>query len=215
MATTVPAPNTIQLEGEQRMLITDVSWDLYRQFCDEVDSRRYKLSYGTGCLEIMVTGRMHEQFKAFLARLIEMITFELDIPICSGGSMTFQRADLQKGFEPDECWWIAHEREVRNKAELDFTVDPPPDLAMEVEISRSLVGRMGILAAFGIPEVWRFNGRELRFCLLQPDGSYADSPTSQCFPFLRPEHVQPHLTLDSPLDETARIKQFVGWLRSR
>ncbi len=129
--------------------------------------------------------------------------------------MTFQREDLQKSFEPDECWWIAHESEVRTMREFDFVKDPAPDLAIEVEITSSLTNRVGIYAAMGVRELWRFDGEILRFCSLREDGEYQTSESSLAFPFLRPEHLTPYLQFDETTDETTRIRQFVAWFEQQ
>lgn len=142
--TTVEFPPTVV--GEQRLLISQVSWDLYRRMRQEITQRSLRLSYSEGMLEVMIIGHQHERYKKLLAKLVECIVLERNIPISSGGSMTFQRDDLEKGLEPDECWWIAHESSIRGKAEFDFLVDPPSDLAVEVEVSHSLVGRISIYA---------------------------------------------------------------------
>lgn len=201
--------------GEERFLLTGISWTFYLAFCEELGERRIRLSFDRGSLEIMVTKSPHEYYKKMLAKLVEAIVLERDIPVRSGGSMTFQREDLQKGFDPDECWWIAHEAKVRAVRDFDFQNDPPPDLAIEVEITSSLVNRIGIYAAMGVAELWRFNGRKLRFLLLQDDGTYQESATSRAFDFLKPEHLQPFLVWDEQADETARVRQFVNWLRGR
>ena len=201
--------------GEVRFLIPDVSWDFYKRFRDEVEERPLRLTFSEGNLEIMSPKSPHEFYKTLLAKLVEAILLELDIPVRSGGSMTFQRDDLEKGFEPDECWWIAHESVVRGKEEFDFLRDPPPDLAIEVEISHSLVSRIDIFAAMKVPEIWRHDGKTLRFCALQSDGSYADRETSLSFPFLRPEHLMRYLSLTADVDETSRVRQFVEWLRDQ
>lgn len=201
--------------GEERFLIPDVSWDFYLRFCDEIGERPLRLSFNNGMLEIMITKSPHEFYRKMLAKLIEMIILEFNIPVRSGGSMTFQRFDLEKGFEPDDCWWITHEQEVRNKSEFDFQKDPPPDLAIEIEISRSLVNRIGIFAAIGVQELWRHNGRKLRFCVLEEDGTYQDRETSLAFPFLTPTDLEPFLRLDEPTDETSRVRAFRDWLRQR
>jgi Uma2 family endonuclease len=211
MATTELPP----VAGEDRFLLTDVTWDFYKRFCDEVGERPIHLTYSDGSLEIMITKAPHEFYKKLLAKLVENILLELNIPVRSGGSMTFQRDDLEKGFEPDECWWIANELSVRAKSDFDFLTDPPPDLAIEIEISRSLVSRVSIFAALGVPEIWRHDGKRLRFCRLQVDGSYADSETSASFPFLKPEHLAPYLSLSDNVDETTRIRRFVTWLRAQ
>ena len=207
--------DTPLIHGEDRFLVTDVSWDFYKRFCDEIGERPIRLTFSNGDLEIMITKAPHEFYKTFLAKLIEMIVFELQVPVRSGGNMTFQRDDLQKGFEPDECWWIANEATVRGKREFDFQHDPPPDLAVEIEISRSLVDRISIFAALKVPEIWRHDGRALRFCVLQEDESYADSPVSRTFPFLTPEHLSPFLSLEDNVDETTRMRNFVEWFREQ
>ena len=66
-----------------------------------------------------------------------------------------------------------------------------------------------------VPEIWRFDGRQLRFLVLQADGTYHASLTSLAFPFLKSEHLQPYLSLDEQTDETSRIRQFVEWLRKQ
>jgi Uma2 family endonuclease len=201
--------------GEERMLIREVRWDFYLAFCKEIGERPLRLSYSDGMLEIMITKAPHEFYKKMLAKLIETIFLERDLPVRSGGSMTFQRADLEKGFEPDECWWIQHEADVRAKRKFDFRRDPPPDLAIEVEISRSLVDRVGIFAAMGVKELWRHNGKRLRFAVLQEDGTYRDQATSLAFPFLRPADLEPYLRIDDRTDETTRVRRFRDWLRQQ
>jgi Uma2 family endonuclease len=201
------------VEAEQRILIPDVSWDFYLRFCEEIGERPLRLSYNDGDLEIMITKSPHEFYKKMLAKIVETIIMEREIPVRSGGSMTFQVEGLEKGFEPDECWWIEQEAAVRGKREFTFPGDPPPDLAIEIEISRSLVSRMEILAALGVREVWRYNVRRLRFCVLQPDGSYRDQDTSVAFPFLRPAEVERYLQIDDALDETSRLRDFRKWVR--
>ena len=212
MATTVEAS---QITGEERFLLTDISWDFYRRFCEELDGRRVRLTYDRGKLEIMITKRPHEFYKTLLAKLVEQLVLELNLPVSSGGSMTFQREDLQRGIEPDECWWLAHEAQIRGLRELDLGRDPPPDLAVEVEITSSLLDRVSVYAAMRVPEIWRFDGSNLRFCVLQEDGAYRDEERSAAFPFLKPEHLMPYLQIDDAKDETTRIREFVQWLRGQ
>ena len=202
-------------QGEERLLLSDISWDFYVAFCEELGERPVRLSYSQGMLEIMITKAPHEFFKKMLAKLVEIIILERNIPVRSGGSMTFQRRDLEKGFEPDECWWIANEAKVRGKHDFDFLIDPPPDLAIEVEMSHSLVDRIGIFAAMNVKELWRFNGRKLRFCILGEDGTYHELTTSLAFPFLKPTDLEQHLQLDNLTDETTRVRQFRDWLRQQ
>ena len=120
----------------------------------------------------MSPSSMHERYNCLFRRMIETLTEELAIPIKGAGSTTFKREDLERGLEPDSCFYLANERRIRGKRELDLTIDPPPDLAIEIDITSSSLDRQGIYAALGVPEIWRFDGESLRVYQLQPDGTY-------------------------------------------
>jgi len=206
---------TFMVEPEQRFVLRGVSWEFYLECYEELIriGSRTRLTYNEGMLEFMVTKSPHEFYKKMLAKLVEMMIFETRRPVSSGGSMTIQRSDLEKGFEPDECWWLANEEKVRGKEEFDFFSDPPPDLAVEVEISSSLANRIEIYSAIKVPEIWRFDGNVLRFCVLREDGQYVDQQTSLSFPSLLPENLTPFLNFKDARDETTRLHEFVEWFR--
>ena len=85
--------------------------------------------------------------------------------------MTCKREDLAKGLEPDDCYYVQNEAKVRNKVEIDFAVDPPPDLAIEVEVSQQFGQEDPDLCRPGVPELWRYDGQILRIFELV-DGQY-------------------------------------------
>lgn len=209
-----PLP-AVMPEGEQRVVINGISYELYKKICEEVGEQPVRLSFSDESLEIMNTKRPHEHFRKILSMLVEAILREQKTPMWPGGMMTFQRDDLEKGFEPDDCWWIASASKVSETIEFDSAKDPPPDLAIEVEITSSLVHRIGIYAAMGVPEVWRFNGKKLRFCILEPNGKYADAETSKSFPFLKPQDLIPFLLPENREDATTRTIAFAEWLQRK
>lgn len=203
------------LDGEQRVVIHDLSYGFYKKFREEIGEQPVRFSFSDGSLEIMNRKRPHEHFRKILAMFVEAILRERKTPMWPGGMMTFQRDDLEKGFEPEDCWWIASASKVSDTIEYDSSKDPPPDLAIEVEITSSLVHRIGIYAAMGVPEVWRFNGKKLRFCVLQSTGEYTDAESSRTFPFLRPRDLLPFLLPEKSEDATTRTNNFVEWLQSQ
>ena len=115
----------------------------------------------------MTTSQEHEEFGYLLGRVVDILTEELDLPCKCVGRMTWRREVLDRGLEADDCFYLANAPLVRGK-KLDLSVDPPPDLAIEVEISRSALDRMGIYAALRVPEIWRYDGETLRVERLQP-----------------------------------------------
>jgi hypothetical protein len=101
---------------------------------------------------------------------------------------------------------------VRDREDVDFDVDPPPDLSLEIEISRSALDRMEIYAALRVPEVWRWNGETLSVHLLGTRGTYRASKRSKAFPFLPLDDFASFLTR-SDLTETKLKRAFRAWVR--
>jgi len=196
---------------EQRVRLSDVPWDVYVAFCDGIGERYIRMTYDQGELEIMSDSRTHEVEKSRLRRLTYALTEELDIDIASGGSMTCRNEQMRRALEPDECFWVAHELEVRGRGDIDLDVDPPPDLAFEVEISRSALGRMAIYEALRVPEVWRWDGATLNVHLLTSRGTYRASKRSKAFPFLPLNEFTHFLTRTDP-GETNLIRAFRVWV---
>ncbi len=120
---------------------------------------------------------------------------------------------IARGLEADECWYIQHEALVRDKKEIDLRLDPPPDLAVEIEVSRSVLDRLQIFAALKIPEVWRFDGETVIVCLLNADGQYMESDRSPTFPQLPLEELTPFFAQWDKIEQTQLVKSFRAWVR--
>ncbi len=203
-------------QAVQRLLLHDVSWDSYMAIgaalCDRPGLR---MTYDRGELEFMTTSPQHEMYKRLFGRLIEALAEECQLPFVCAGSMTFQRPDLDHGLEPDDCFWIAREPRMRGKLTWDPAIDPPPDLALEIEISRSALNRMGIYASLGVPEVWRFDGAALRVELLQADRTYRADVRSPAFPAIPVSDLVPFLQPSPSVDSLSAMRAFRAWVREQ
>lgn len=208
------AEDTRIAQSDQRILIRDVDWQTYETFLKLLgDHSSVRLGFYRGNLELMSPSPAHEYFKRMVGRLISQIAHEMRLSVREGGSTTFKREDMQAGLEPDECYWIANESAVRGKLDLDLQSDPPPDLAVEIDMTRSSLNRRKLYAALGVPELWRFDGETLHAYVLQANGEYASSKTSKCFPFLMVNDLVPFLRPDEQNAPATRLYQFVAWLR--
>jgi Uma2 family endonuclease len=167
-----------------------------------------RMTYHQGTLEMMAPSKRHEHFGYFLGRLIDVWTEERNIDVQSCRTMTFRREDLQCGFEPDNCYYIAHEAAIRNKDELDLSFDPPPDLAVEIDLSGSALDNLEIYAAFRVPEVWRYDGENLFIHLLGADGKYEASPNCNCLPGLPIREIEDLMQKLGSASDTELIRQF-------
>jgi Uma2 family endonuclease len=145
-------------ETNQCVILKGISWETYERLLTEhTESSGTHFTYDRGRLEIMVLSAEHEALKHVLEVLVEIFAEELNVDVRGFGSTTFRRADLDRGFEPDACFYIQQEPRVRGKREIRLSVDPPPDLIIEIDIFHPSLNKLPLFATLGIPEVWRYD----------------------------------------------------------
>jgi Uma2 family endonuclease len=205
---------TANLPARNSMVLGDIDWRTYgrllRVFAEHPAVR---LTYDRGALEIMSPLFEHEVYADLLGRFVVVLTEELGLPIQAARSTTLRRRRKQRGLEPDHSWWIAHAKQMQGRKDLDLRHDPPPDLAIEVDVTHGSLDRMSIYAALGVPEVWRFTENQLTFHVLKGK-KYTEGP-SQTFPALSGPELLPFLSLRANPDENDVVRQFRAWVRQR
>jgi Uma2 family endonuclease len=171
------------------------------------------MAYDRGQLEIMAPSYERENVKCLIGRLVEVYTEELGVDLSSAGSTTLSREDLDRGIEPDECYYIAGAPRVRAKKDIDLPVDPPPDLAVDVDITGSSVDKLAICAALGIREVWRYDGAAVHVEVLQEGGRYKQSAASVVLPGFPFDQLSRLLAGRGARSETRIARDFRQWIR--
>jgi Uma2 family endonuclease len=202
------------------LVLTGVKWAEYERVRLRRDTERrpVRITFDSGSLEIMTHGNRHERYKALLGRVVSALCEELNVPMVLGGSCTIRREDLDRGFEPDDWFYVGPTAVRMNEATatrpLDFRTDPPPDLAIEIEITRGVLDRLPLYAAVKIPELWRFDGSRFGIWSLQADDTYAPVASSRYFPLVPVAAVNGCLIDLAALDDAARLRRFREWVRS-
>jgi Uma2 family endonuclease len=170
--------------GNAQVVLPEVSWETYESLLkDLADCASPRLTYDRGVLEIMSPTADHERFNRTLNLIVEIVATELDIHIEVLGSTTFKRQDVESGFEPDSCFYVANAERVRGKSRVELSTDPPPDLVVEIDITSSSIPRMPLYARLGVPEVWQYDGRSLRISKLE-GVEYVSADRSLTLPIL-------------------------------
>jgi Uma2 family endonuclease len=201
----------------QRLVVHDVDWSTYSRFLRVFAERpAFRLTFDRGVLEIMTPLPIHEREAYLLGRFIDVLTEEMGVPVVAGRSTTFRRRSRRRGLEPDNSYWIGNAARVVGLRRIDLRRDPPPDLAVEVDVTRSSLDRMAIYSTLGVPEVWRLDGPgALTFNVLQPDGAYLVSDKSASLPLISPADLLSFLALLPQWDDTVIVSRFRAWFRSR
>ena len=190
-------PTPVEPEPEERIVFHDEDWKFYDQVLRAVNEKRIFVTYYRGTLEVMSPSYEHDGNGEILATLVRIVATELEVDHKGAGSVTLRRRRVQAGLEPDRCFYIRNVKTLRGKRAIDLDVDPPPDLAIEVEWSRRMGERTNVYEALRVPELWRYDGRALRVFRLGDDGRYVEVDHSIAFPSL-------------PLDQVHRFVQM-GW----
>ncbi|MEH1792950.1 Uma2 family endonuclease [Nostoc sp.] len=197
----------------QQMLLQDISWQQLENILDEMGERRAaRISYSNGWLEIMVPLPEHEKDKELIGDLVKVLLEILQIDFEPFGSTTLKNERMRQAVEPDTSFYIQNQAAVIGKNRIDLTIDPPPDLAIEIDItSRTRFENYEIL---GVPELWRYTQQSLEISLLK-EGKYITSESSPNFPDipiveLVNEYVQQCLTIG----RSQAMRNFRDWVKN-
>jgi Uma2 family endonuclease len=216
-----PVPrDSVAPSGDQRIVIRGLSWDLYDLLSDAIGERQHVfLAYDGKDLEIMTTGRVHEDFKELLGWFIKVVTFELRVGCRGAGETTWKRPEIERGLEADLCYYFdptkrAADAESRARKSRSVADYPNPDLAIEIDISPSQIDRRGIHSALEIAEFWRFDAASLAIEQLGPDGRYVLAESSRFLP-VRADEVFRWVAQEDSNDEVAWELRLREWVRTK
>jgi Uma2 family endonuclease len=206
---------TNSIIAEQRTVLYNISWQTFEALLQETgENRGSRFAYDCGTLEIMTPLFEHENPKSNLGNFIVALAEELEIEIKSAGSTTLKRRIINQGIEPDNCYYIQNELAVRGKQSLDLETDLPPDLAIEIDITSSCVNKLEIYSAIGVPELWRYNGRVLKFYQLV-EGQYLELEFSMAFPIVSVSEMSGFIEHSKTMGEIALLKSFRAGVRDK
>lgn len=196
------------------LILHDISWETYEQLLEIFAERSTpRMTYYQGTLELMVPSPEHERYSWTLCRLIVALSEEIGIEIIGLKSSTWRSEPKKAGNEADECFYIQNEALMRGKLTIDLKNDPPPDLAVEIDLTSSSINKMAVYAELKVPEVWIWKKGKLIINILNDTG-YVESETSLAFASFPVKELAQFMHLDSEKGENARIREFREWARS-
>ncbi len=167
------------LPGE-RLILEDISWQEFETILIELGEHRgSRVAYIQGLLEIMVPLPEHEKAKVIIGDLVKILLDELNLNWEPLGSTTFKSEDRTAGVEPDDCFYIQNYKLMIGKERIDLSVDPPPDLAIEIDVTSKT--KLNAYRALQVPEIWRYENNLLEINLLEGN-EYIKSEASLIFP---------------------------------
>jgi Uma2 family endonuclease len=198
----------------EHMVLRNISWNAFERILDDIGETHHRVTYQDGDLEFITISLEHDGYVRWIGHLIFFVAFEMELSLKTGGSTTLKKALRKVGLEPDECFWIKHAAQIRGKKKWNALTDPPPDLAVEIDITSSWLDRLEIYAALKVPEVWRFDGETLKVLVLGANGKYKERVKSVAFPSLPMDDFLRFVKKLDSADELILMREFTDWLRS-
>ncbi|MEG3439094.1 Uma2 family endonuclease [Pannus brasiliensis CCIBt3594] len=177
MSVSVPI-QSIELTPGSCISIDSLSWRDYETFLAERGERRYRVAYYRGTLEIVSPLPLHERPHRLIADIVKTILDFQGRDWEDFGATTFRRIGIA-GVEPDTCFYIENADRVRSCLRMDLTIDPPPDLAIESDVTSKTT--LDAYLAIAVPEVWVYSEGRLKIYLLD-GGEYREGTVSRIFP---------------------------------
>ena len=204
----------IRVPPGQRVLLEDISWQEFEAILNELGEHRgNRVAYSQRTLEIMAPLPEHERAKVIIGDLLKALLDELDLNWESLGSTTFKREDMNAGIEPDDCFYIQNHRLMIGRDRIDLTVDPPPDLAIEIDVTSKT--QISAYEALKVPEIWRYENGNLEINLLQAQ-EYVKSQTSPTFPtFPVIEGISQFVEISRTKGTSPALRAFRKWVREQ
>ncbi|MCT7977435.1 Uma2 family endonuclease [Laspinema olomoucense] len=209
-------PELGDAEGTPSLILPNIRWQTYEALLlDLKDTGRVRVTYDQGTLEIMAPSEEHEGYSLSIHNFIVILADELALNLRQLGSTTLKKEDIQRGLEPDQCYYIQNEPRVRNKLKIDLSLNPPPDLIVEVDITSGSLNKFPIYQSLKIPEIWRYRRRGLEIFELQGE-EYLQRDFSPTFSPIAVTTAIPEFIQKSPnMGEMAALRAFRTWVKEQ
>jgi len=209
--TTLLRISQIETLAGQSTVLHDVEWQQFESILQDLgDKRSSRIAYLNGVLEIVMPLPEHEKIKVLISYFVQVLMDEMGIDFEGFGSTTFKRVDKLAGLEPDDCFYIQNNVAMRGIRKLDMTIDPPPDLAIEVDVTSKT--KFDVYRILGVPELWLYD-QSLKIYILR-DGEYVESQLSPIFGDIPIRDVIPQfLEISLSQGRSTAMKAFRLWMQ--
>jgi Uma2 family endonuclease len=190
------------------LVLQQFTWSDYQRLVQElIDRHRLRVTYDRGRVEIMSTLSEHEEYSGLIDRLVFIYGDHFNIDVEPRGRTTWSREELERGLEADSCYYVTNAPRIIGIRRLNLDNDPPPDIALEIDITNESLSKFPIYAAFKVPEIWRYDARNIYFYELSGE-SYLKTPESRILPGLTPAMLVTAINQSLAEGQTAALRAF-------
>jgi Uma2 family endonuclease len=154
----------------------------WRDYCtlrdNRGDSPNPRIKFRNGEILLMSPLPRHGREAHLLARIVEALLESQDQNYEAFTPITMDSPG-ETGIEPDYCFYINNWQAAAGKNRIDWQVDPPPDLVIEIDVTSYT--DIDDFLLYKVPEVWIFKHSGLKIYRLI-ETAYIQQETSSYFP---------------------------------
>ena len=200
-------------------ILRGVDWESYVRMRNHPGNGHLRMSYLDGTLILVSPQFIHDRYGWRIAKVVDLACEGLGIPAQCTVSTTLQRRGPgpRKGTakEPDFGFYFReNEPRMRNKDSIILEVDPPPDLAIEIDNKADSSRALALYARIGVPEIWRYKAKTKTLWFGRLVGeTYQTIEHSLNLPRLTPALVLIALERMNEIGETAANPWLRDWAR--
>ncbi|MBC7796521.1 MAG: Uma2 family endonuclease [Pyrinomonadaceae bacterium] len=204
-----------RLPPDSTLILTDQTWENYEKLLNEIgEASGLRISFNKGNLEIMTLSTTHESYSRLIEKFIGSICITSRIDIASFGSATIKKSRVEKGSEPDACFYVQNAAAIGEKISVNFAIDPPPDVVVEIDWKHDSLYKFPIYAALNVPEIWRYDGNKMAFYKLDEE-KYVEIEQSLALPMLSAQVLSDFLNRNGKESQSKILRDFEEWLKTK
>lgn len=197
------------------LILTNQTWENYEKLLNEIgEASGLRTSFNKGNLEIMTLSTTHESYSEMVGRFVDRITIFSNVDILFFGSATLKKSRAEKGSEPDACFYVQNAAAIGEKISVNFAIDPPPDVVVEIDWKHDSLYKFPIYAALNVPEIWRYDGYKAAFYKLEEE-RYVEIENSVALPMLSAQVLSDFLNRNGKESQSKILRDFEEWLKAK
>jgi Uma2 family endonuclease len=171
----------ISLDPGDELILRFRTWEDYEALLKlREDKAGLRIRYNSKIQEIRIMSPLpkHGNQADLLADLVKALLRHIGKDWQSFTPVTLKRIN-QQGIEPDYCFYIDNRDRILRKERIDLETDPPPDLAIEIDLTSTT--KPEDYQAISPVELWVY--RQNQLLIYQFDSEeYQESQISRWFP---------------------------------
>jgi len=173
--------DTISVEAGDELILRFRTWQDYEALlARRGDKAGLRIRYSSKTQEIRIMSPLprHGKNADILADLVKTLLRKVGRDWDAFTPITLKRIN-QQGIEPDYCFYIDNREQILGKERIDLETDPPPDLAIEIDLTCTT--KPEDYQAIAPLELWVYRQSQLSIYQFESQ-QYRESQTSRWFP---------------------------------